>query len=142
MADTTGLYDHRFNASAIDYVSSKHESPAIRSSCLQRNRPREYSHQRPDALIQYIREYVGPLVAKKGFNAVFFDGADEWMMQSRHTWKVATNVPKNATDQVKRPQPSPSLELELHLSPRCAVAKAPDATRHDMSRSEVHNELP
>ena len=119
MADTTGLYDHRFNASAIDYVSSKHESPAIRSSCLQRNRPREYSHQRPDALIQYIREYVGPLVAKKGFNAVFFDGADEWMMQSRHTWKVATNVPKNATDQVVSAHPQSRAGSCIRLRSRC-----------------------
>ena len=33
------------------------------------------------------------------YDAIFFDGADEWMEQGRHTWAVASNVPKGATVQ-------------------------------------------
>ena len=56
---------------------------------------------------------------KKGFNAVFFDGADEWVMHSRHTWKVATNVPKNATDQVVSAHPQSRAGSCIRLRSRC-----------------------
>jgi hypothetical protein len=50
------------------------------------------------AVQYYLHSYVEPLVKLQGFDAVFFDGADEWMEQSRHTWKVASNVPLGAND--------------------------------------------
>jgi len=50
------------------------------------------------AVDYYLNEYIQPLANRTGFDAVFFDGADEWMMQSRHTWKVASNVGSNRSD--------------------------------------------
>ena len=47
----------------------------------------------------YLEQYVEPIVAMDGFDAVFFDGADEWMMQRSHTWAIASNVGPNATIQ-------------------------------------------
>ena len=44
-----------------------------------------------------IEEYIEPIVAMDGFDAVFFDGADEWMKQKSHTWAVASNVPPHAS---------------------------------------------
>ena len=35
-----------------------------------------------------------------GYDAIFFDGADEWMEQGAHTWAVASNVPKGVTTQM------------------------------------------
>ena len=52
----------------------------------------------PDAaLLADIEEYIEPIVAMDGFDAVFFDGADEWMKQKSHTWAVASNVPPHAS---------------------------------------------
>jgi hypothetical protein len=44
----------------------------------------------------YLRHYVEPLVALPGFDAVFFDGADEFLRQG--TWRHATNVPAGASE--------------------------------------------
>jgi hypothetical protein len=49
------------------------------------------------AIDYYLEQYVEPIVAMEGFDAVFFDGADEWMMQRSHTWAVASNVGTNTT---------------------------------------------
>ena len=46
----------------------------------------------------YLHNYLEPIVRRTGFDAVFFDGADEWMEQRRTTWKIASNVPAGATD--------------------------------------------
>lgn len=46
----------------------------------------------------YLNEYVKPIVAQPGFDAIFFDGADEWIKQAQHTWRVASNVPADVTD--------------------------------------------
>jgi hypothetical protein len=51
------------------------------------------------AIDYYLEQYVEPIVAMDGFDAVFFDGADEWMMQRSHTWAIASNVGLNATIQ-------------------------------------------
>ena len=44
----------------------------------------------------YIHQYVAPIAKQAGFNAIFFDGCDEWINQPK--WKLAANVPPNATD--------------------------------------------
>jgi|EP01044_Picomonas_judraskeda_P007324 hypothetical protein len=49
------------------------------------------------AIDYYLEHYIEPIVALDGFDAVFFDGADEWMMQRSHTWAVASNVGQNVT---------------------------------------------
>mgnify|MGYP002631816839 CR=1 FL=1 len=50
------------------------------------------------AVDYYLNEYVRPIVAQPGFDGIFFDGADEWIKQAGHTWRVASNVPNNVTD--------------------------------------------
>lgn len=47
------------------------------------------------AVDYYIDQYVTPIVAQPGFDAIFFDGADEWMRQGSHTWAVSSH-PKSA----------------------------------------------
>jgi len=61
----------------------------------------------------YLNEYVRPIVEQDGFDAIFFDGADEWIKQQGHTWRVASNVPQHATE---------ALALEALLNVRVRVA--------------------
>ena len=44
----------------------------------------------------YINQYVAPIAKQPGFDAVFFDGCDEWIKQPK--WKDAANVGANRTD--------------------------------------------